>query len=832
MIPSGDTWGISGPTFLLAYLVLAVAVTVTASVARRSLADVSAERPATRLDRAPVRRGVPERGRQLAVTAALSAMYRAGTITTSARGFVVAGQRPDSRTDELERAIHHVAAGPAAARHRLRDGRDGRLGAAPYRAASWSAAGLLLTAQRRQRIRLAGGWVLAVAVFGVVRVMAGFANNRPVGFLTIRVVLVTAAGVLLVATAPRRTRAGDALLRRLAADHHALSPSAGPDWAVHGPAGAALAVGVFGVGALWAADPAFATELAAQRVATSGSGGFLSGGDSGGAAAVAVAAAAAVGAAAVADRARVVGQPGGHAPPVVPADERPPRGGTTGGSPRGGHHGRRHGGPLRGRGIGIGWRPAIAGAVDDLPGLRFCEVIAESLGVGPRPRRSARGVAELRGRGRGGRSRDGVRLSLGVRSRSTPCGSPTSPPAPRRSMRPLVSEHVAFVRAGGRGSRAPAAAAPQPRRAGRPDRARTPAPGRAGRPARAGTDRGAVRLAGRRVRRGRVPHRPARAHRRDAAARRRQRVRERAEPRHGPGGAVRRDPAGAGGVRARRRWCRARRGPRRLPRHAHRPRPAGGAHTAGTAARAARRRTRGDARTRRPLPARRRAARRARRDRRRSRRSPRPPRHDPRVARSCPASCASEHGESRGCARRVARSCTGRGARRPRRRARRPAGRAGRALWSRTVPCRRGSTPASSPLPGVPCCAKRAGEAAAVWPLLAASLGPAWLAAFTDSVARRAPAGALREGWDLARELRRRGSWATPPPSSSPSARRPCVETGGGAGCRPAGGVRAVSLCRSGGGSTTSASADRIRRRCPSHIPAHPKCRCGLLDSR
>ena len=52
---------------------------------------------------------------------------------------------------------------------------------------------------------------------------------------------------------------------------------------------------------------------------------------------------------------------------------------------------------------------------------------------------------------------------------------------------------------------------------------------------------------------------------------------------------------------------------------------------------------------------------------------------------------------------------------------------------------------------------KRAGEAAAVWPLLAASLGPAWPDAFAASVAGRAPAGALRDGWDLARELRRRG---------------------------------------------------------------------------
>ena len=30
-------------------------------------------------------------------------------------------------------------------------------------------------------------------------------------------------------------------------------------------------------------------------------------------------------------------------------------------------------------GVGIGWRPEIAGFVADLPGLRFVEVVAESL---------------------------------------------------------------------------------------------------------------------------------------------------------------------------------------------------------------------------------------------------------------------------------------------------------------------------------------------------------------------------------------------------------------------------------------------------------------------
>jgi uncharacterized protein (TIGR04222 family) len=281
MIPSGDTWGISGPTFLLAYIVLASAVIVAAVRARRALTDVSAERPAHRLDERPYDVAYLHGGAELAVTAALSAMYRTGTISTAGRGVVVAAARPESRADELERAIHHTAASPVS-RHRLATA--GAVASALHRIEQrLITAGLVLSAERRHRIRLLGGWVLVVAALGVVRVMAGFANGRPVVFLIIAVVLVFVTGLLLIATAPRRTKAGDALLRRLAADHHLLSPSMRPDWEVYGPAGAALAVGVFGVGALWAADPAFATELAAQRAASAGYiGGGSSGGDSGG----------------------------------------------------------------------------------------------------------------------------------------------------------------------------------------------------------------------------------------------------------------------------------------------------------------------------------------------------------------------------------------------------------------------------------------------------------------------------------------------------------------------------------------------------------------------
>jgi hypothetical protein len=49
---------------------------------------------------------------------------------------------------------------------------------------------------------------------------------------------------------------------------------------------------------------------------------------------------------------------------------------------------------------------------------------------------------------------------------------------------------------------------------------------------------------------------------------------------------------------------------------------------------------------------------------------------------------------------------------------------------------------------------KRAGEAAREWPALAVSFGDSWAATFAAHHAGREPAGALRDGWDLARARR------------------------------------------------------------------------------
>ncbi|MEV4200691.1 hypothetical protein [Micromonospora globbae] len=53
---------------------------------------------------------------------------------------------------------------------------------------------------------------------------------------------------------------------------------------------------------------------------------------------------------------------------------------------------------------------------------------------------------------------------------------------------------------------------------------------------------------------------------------------------------------------------------------------------------------------------------------------------------------------------------------------------------------------------------KRAGEVARHWPLLAASFGSDWTATFAGWAAGRPTQGSLRDGWDLARALRERGT--------------------------------------------------------------------------
>nr|WP_245675994.1 DUF692 domain-containing protein [Nocardia niwae] len=108
-------------------------------------------------------------------------------------------------------------------------------------------------------------------------------------------------------------------------------------------------------------------------------------------------------------------------------------------------------GPLPPDALGIGWRPEICGVIAALDGLSFCEVIAESLP--PDPRRAGRVIVPeeltaLRTRGVAVVPH-GVALSLGGAEPVAGHRVEHLAACAAAVAAPLVSEHIAFVRAGG-----------------------------------------------------------------------------------------------------------------------------------------------------------------------------------------------------------------------------------------------------------------------------------------------------------------------------------------------------------------------------------------------
>jgi len=98
-------------------------------------------------------------------------------------------------------------------------------------------------------------------------------------------------------------------------------------------------------------------------------------------------------------------------------------------------------------GQGAGWRPQLDGALARASGLGFIEVIAEAIGGHDLPA----GVAAAVERGLQVVPH-GVSLSLGGAERPSPGRLAHLASVAERVNAPLVSEHIAFVRAGGRES--------------------------------------------------------------------------------------------------------------------------------------------------------------------------------------------------------------------------------------------------------------------------------------------------------------------------------------------------------------------------------------------
>ncbi|MGW2488896.1 multinuclear nonheme iron-dependent oxidase [Streptomyces sp. NPDC001606] len=99
---------------------------------------------------------------------------------------------------------------------------------------------------------------------------------------------------------------------------------------------------------------------------------------------------------------------------------------------------------MRALGTGIGWRPEIAEAVERMPGIDWVEVVAENVCPGHLPesllRLRERGVTVIP---------HGVSLGLGGADRPDPDRLTALAERAEALGAPLVTEHIAFVRAGG-----------------------------------------------------------------------------------------------------------------------------------------------------------------------------------------------------------------------------------------------------------------------------------------------------------------------------------------------------------------------------------------------
>jgi uncharacterized protein (TIGR04222 family) len=278
---AAGTWGIGGPTFLVLYGLLAIMIGASWWLARQQvLASRGFPVPPGELSRRPQDLAYLNGGPQLAVFSALSAMRLHGWVSVSSGAVRAVGTVGPGATD-LERAIHAVTTKPV---HRLALPAERPVGTALEAIAQRLVrTGLLVPDEARLRLRRIGFWMAGAAVLGVARLVAGLQGGRPVGFLALELAAVTVATIVILRTVPRRTEHGDRVLAELRSLQYDLDPANRPNWTVYGPAAAALGVGLFGVSALWASDPAMAAELEAQRAAAmGGASGYSGGGGDGG----------------------------------------------------------------------------------------------------------------------------------------------------------------------------------------------------------------------------------------------------------------------------------------------------------------------------------------------------------------------------------------------------------------------------------------------------------------------------------------------------------------------------------------------------------------------
>ena len=273
------TWGLTGPTFLAIYIALTAAVVLAVYLLRRALAGrgdaVTAIDPST-LDACDL--ALMNEGETLAVAAAVAELDKAGAVEYGSDGSAALNALPGSFAglDPLERAcLDQLRDAPGSTIDQLGDSTSVSSALESMRERLVTG-GLLLTEAQRTQIRRQAVWVVALIALGVVRIVAGIRNDKPVGLLVLLVGVVSLAVLRWSRTAPHATRSGAEVLSAMRRRPGGVRKDVAP-----GDPRLGLAVALFGATALWSAEPTLADALGLPRSRGGGDGGGGCGGGCG-----------------------------------------------------------------------------------------------------------------------------------------------------------------------------------------------------------------------------------------------------------------------------------------------------------------------------------------------------------------------------------------------------------------------------------------------------------------------------------------------------------------------------------------------------------------------
>lgn len=251
-------WGITGEQFLLGYGALCAAAGAGVWTAYRRALGPPAGPLEPLPDLAVAQIALINEGPDAATTAAAARLYYDGIVRGTDDGTLAATGELEADAEPVEREVFEtVRREPGLSveqiRERVCESATMQALSEPLRRT-----GLLLEESQARRVRRLWIAPALLSALGVLRILTGLAEGRPVLVLCIMTAIAGAAAAWLLVLRPTGTRRGNDAIERLRRVHDPLPGRASASQI-------ALTAALFGVGTLWLAESAIASALGVPR---------------------------------------------------------------------------------------------------------------------------------------------------------------------------------------------------------------------------------------------------------------------------------------------------------------------------------------------------------------------------------------------------------------------------------------------------------------------------------------------------------------------------------------------------------------------------------------